>query len=66
MTKTNQKPVQERLINAATVCFLDDEYHKVTTRQIATQADTNASMIRYYFGNKEGLYEEMIRHPCSL
>ncbi len=68
MTKSDeasQKPVQERLINAATACFLDDEYHKVTTRQIATQADTNASMIRYYFGNKEGLYEEMIRQPLQ-
>jgi len=42
-------------------CFLNDDYHRVTTRQIASQADTNISMIRYYFGSKEGLYEEMIR-----
>jgi AcrR family transcriptional regulator len=42
-------------------CFLDDDYHRVTTRQIAAVAGTNVSMIRYYFGNKEGLYEEMIR-----
>ncbi len=65
MTKANQKPVQERLINAAIACFLDDEYYKVTTLQIATQADTNASMIRYYFGSKEGLYEERIRQPLQ-
>ena len=68
MTKPNepnQIPVQERLINAAIACFLDDEYHKVTTRQIAAQADTNASMIRYYFGNKESLYEEMIRQTLQ-
>ncbi len=43
-----QLPVQEKLIKAATACFLDDEYHKVTTRQIAAQADTNVSMIRYF------------------
>jgi AcrR family transcriptional regulator len=46
-------------------CFLRDDYHRVTTRQIAAEADTNISMIRYYFGNKEGLYEEMIRHTLQ-
>lgn len=54
-------PVYARLLKAALECFLADEYHKVTTRMIAEKADTNISMIRYYFGNKEGLYEEMIR-----
>lgn len=59
-------PVQERLLEAAMSCFLNDDYHRVTTRQIAALAETNISMIRYYFGSKEGLYEEMIRatlHP---
>ncbi|HEY0635966.1 MAG TPA: TetR/AcrR family transcriptional regulator [Gammaproteobacteria bacterium] len=53
--------VRERLLEAARRSFLSDEYHAVSTRQIAAQAQTNVSMIRYYFGNKEGLYEEMIR-----
>lgn len=53
-------PVRERLLKAALDCFLSDEYHKVTTRLIAEKAEANVSMIRYYFGNKEGLYEEMI------
>ena len=56
-----QDPVQARLLKAALECFLADEYHKVTTRLIAEKAGANISMIRYYFGNKEGLYEEMIR-----
>lgn len=56
-----QNSVQQKLVNAALQCFLDDEYHRVTTRQIAEVADTNISMIRYYFGNKEGLYDEMIK-----
>lgn len=59
------KPVPDRLIEAAMECFLNDEYHKVTTRQIAAAADTNISMIRYYFGSKEGLYEEMIRQTLQ-
>ena len=58
-------PVRERLLKAALDCFLSDEYHKVTTRLIAEKADANISMIRYYFGNKEGLYEEMIRDTMN-
>jgi AcrR family transcriptional regulator len=58
-------PVRERLLKAALDSFLSDEYHKVTTRLIAERADANISMIRYYFGNKEGLYEEMIRDTMN-
>jgi AcrR family transcriptional regulator len=57
----SSNPVRTRLLKAALECFLADEYHKVTTRLIAEKADANISMIRYYFGSKEGLYEEMIR-----
>lgn len=59
------EPVRTRLLKAALECFLADEYHKVTTRLIAEKADANISMIRYYFGSKEGLYEEMIRDTLS-
>jgi AcrR family transcriptional regulator len=58
-------PVRERLLKAALDSFLSDDYHKVTTRLIAQKADANVSMIRYYFGNKEGLYEEMIRDTMA-
>lgn len=55
----------DRLLAAAKNCFLADDYHNVSTRRIAEEANVNVSMIRYYFGNKEGLYEEMIRHTLS-
>jgi AcrR family transcriptional regulator len=32
---------------------------------IAERAGANVSMVRYYFGNKEGLYEEMIRETLN-
>lgn len=57
--------VSARLLAAARECFLADDYHKVTTRAIAGKAGVNVSMIRYYFGSKEGLYEEMIRSTLS-
>lgn len=59
------QPVPQRLVQAALTCFLNDEYHNVTTRQIAAAADTSIAMIRYYFGNKEGLYEEMLRQTLQ-
>lgn len=58
-------PVQARLLKAALDCFLADDYARVTTRLIAERANANVSMIRYYFGSKEGLYEEMIRHTLN-
>ncbi|MDP1666914.1 MAG: TetR/AcrR family transcriptional regulator [Methylobacter sp.] len=63
--KFTADPVRERLLKAALDSFLSDDYHKVTTRLIAEKADANISMIRYYFGNKEGLYEEMIRDTLN-
>lgn len=56
----SEQDMRGRLIQAALDCFLADEYHEVTTRQIARIADANVSMIHYYFGSKQGLYEEMI------
>lgn len=58
-------PVRTRLLRAALDCFLADDYHHVTTRVIAEKAGANVSMIRYYFGNKEGMYEEMIRETME-
>lgn len=57
--------VRARLLQAAKANFLADDYHQVSTRQIADQADANVSMIHYYFGSKEGLYEEMIRETLN-
>jgi len=64
----NQKvseSLRSRLVKAALDCFLADDYHRVTTRLIADRAGANVSMIHYYFGSKEGLYEEMIRETLS-
>jgi AcrR family transcriptional regulator len=65
MSDSEAAPVRARLVKAALDCFLADDYHRVTTRLIAERAGANVSMIRYYFGSKEGLYEEMIRETMS-
>lgn len=65
VTDAPEASVRQRLLNAARDSFLSDDYHRVSTRLIADQAGANVSMIRYYFGNKEGLYEEMIRETLN-
>ncbi len=57
----SSEPIRQRLLDAARTCFLADDYHEVSTRRIADLAGANVSMIRYYFGSKGGLFEEMIR-----
>ena len=63
--KQAAEPLPARLVKAALDCFLADDYHNVTTRLIAERAGANASMIRYYFGSKEGLYEAMLRETME-
>ncbi|GAK83027.1 transcriptional regulator TetR family [Vibrio ponticus] len=40
-------------------------YDKVSIRLIASKAQVDSSLIRYYFGNKEGLFETMLRETLE-
>ena len=64
-SQDRSEPVRQRLLEAARTCFLADDYHDVSTRRIADLAGANVSMIRYYFGSKGGLFEEMIRETLQ-
>lgn len=56
-----QESKRESLMSAACELFLNNDYNKVSTRQLATRAGTSLSMISYYFGSKQGLYNTMVR-----
>lgn len=58
--------VQARLLEAACGLFQNNDYNKVTTRQLAAKASTSSAMIKYCYGSKQGLYEEMIRQQFYL
>ncbi len=47
---------QELLIQTGKRLFASKGFDGVTIREIAEQAKVNFSLIRYYFGDKEGLY----------
>jgi AcrR family transcriptional regulator len=62
---TEQIQVREKLIICARRLFTVMPYDKVSIRLIASRAGVNIAMIRYYFGNKSGLFETMLRETLS-
>ncbi|MGR6841233.1 TetR/AcrR family transcriptional regulator [Aliivibrio wodanis] len=60
-----ESEVRERLIYHARELFTSMPYNKVSTRLIANNAKVNIAMIRYYFGNKEGLFEAMFKETLA-
>jgi AcrR family transcriptional regulator len=47
---------RERLVHAALPLFAHQGFAKTSTREIAEAAGTNLAAIKYYFGDKAGLY----------
>ncbi|MGF1750213.1 MULTISPECIES: TetR/AcrR family transcriptional regulator [Vibrio] len=62
---SKQTDTREKLLSHARDLFVVMPYDKVSTRLIAQRAGVNIAMIRYYFGNKEGLFETMIRETIQ-
>jgi len=54
-----------RLIAAALSLFGDRGYRKVSTRELAREAEVDAALIRYYFGSKSGLFKQMLRETMA-
>ncbi len=56
---------REQLTQAARELFLHTPYEQVSIRQIARTAGVDSSLIRYYFGDKAGLFETMVRETIA-
>lgn len=57
--------VRQALMDAGSTCFTEKSYRSVTIRELADAANTSSAMIRYYFGNKEGLLAAMIERVAQ-
>jgi len=55
------KPVQDRLLDAAEQLFCEHGFEGASIRDISASADCNIASVNYYFGGKENLYIEMFR-----
>ncbi|MBM4395635.1 MAG: TetR/AcrR family transcriptional regulator [Deltaproteobacteria bacterium] len=63
----NRAPgARERLLAAGETLFADRGYAATGTREIAARAGCNLSMIKYYFGSKEGLLREILVSHAGL
>ncbi len=61
------EPNQSRqcLLHAALRCFAEHGFVKTTTRMIADAAQANVAAIRYYFGDKAGIYRAAFIEPMG-
>lgn len=55
-TRSDGEQSRERLLHAALNLFAHQGFAKTSTREIAEAAGTNLAAIKYYFGDKAGLY----------
>jgi AcrR family transcriptional regulator len=59
------RTARERLIRHATAIFAAKGFAAAGTREICEAAGVNIASIRYYFGDKEGLYRETLLGPIA-
>ena len=61
MTVTRDVETRERLLKAAERLFADRGFKKVTVRDICRAARANVAAVNYHFGDKLGLYREVMQ-----
>jgi TetR/AcrR family transcriptional regulator len=55
-----QRNIADDIIHAAEACLAKEPPSKVSLKDIALMAGTNQAMVAYYFGNKDGLWIEIL------
>lgn len=64
-TETETHDARSRLVLAALRLFAEKGFEAATTREICEAAGANISAIRYYFGDKAGLYRVVFTEPMG-
>lgn len=54
-----------KLLHAATSVFAEVGYDSATIRQICARAEVNVAAVNYHFGDKLGLYAEVLKHATG-
>ncbi|MEH6472746.1 MAG: TetR/AcrR family transcriptional regulator [Halopseudomonas sp.] len=61
-----QEARKQDLIHAAYELLRHKSYRSITIRDLASQAGTQSAMIKYYFGDKQGLFVAMLERVAQL
>ncbi|MCU1343136.1 MAG: transcriptional regulator, TetR family, partial [Candidatus Acidoferrum typicum] len=54
-------PTREKLLEVAEHVFADRGYQAATIREICVRAGANVAAVNYHFGDKLGLYTEVLQ-----
>src|SRR6202049_2648622 len=54
-------PTREKLVEVAGRVFADRGYQAATVREICVRAGANVAAVNYHFGDKLGLYAEVLQ-----
>jgi AcrR family transcriptional regulator len=61
----NCENMREKIVDATIICIGKYGIQSVTNRLIAKEADVNSAAINYYFGSKEDLLNEAMKHSLN-
>lgn len=69
-SKTTRSQAKEdsrrRLLQAAIQVFSEHGYDDASIRAICARARVNIAMVRFHFGDKRSLYDEVIKHVADI
>jgi len=63
---SDSDPTRDKLLDVAGRIFADRGYRAATIRQISVAAGANVAAVNYHFGDKLGLYTEVVRQSARL
>lgn len=58
---TDKSDKRQKLLEIAEKLFAKHGFEAVSVRQLAAEAEVNLAMVSYYFGSKDGLFQELIK-----
>jgi len=58
--------LKETILNHAEIAFAENGYEGTTVRDVAARAGVNQALIRYYFGSKSDLFDEVFRRRGGI